>query len=146
MGRFGTDRTVTVDETGGSRHIGKGDMAMGVDMTWDEVGNRFGVDGSELCFSPNGPDVETVAVLRHDMGDGLDVEVQMFTGADEARDVAAFIETVGRETSDVSDERICRDVIGIDPEDAEAVRAYRDDIEAVRRVYGTWRETARSMV
>lgn len=115
-------------------------------MTWDEVGNRFGADGSELYFSPNGPDDETVAVLRHDMGDGLDVEVQMFTGADEARDVAAFLETVERETSDVSDERICRDVIGIDPEDAEAVGAYRDDIEAVRRTFGTWRETARSMV
>ena len=92
-------------------------------------------------FSPNGPEVPTVAVLRHDIDEGLDVEIQRNTSGDEARDARSFLDFVRAETSDAGDGRICRDILGIEP-DADNLEAYADEIEAVRRTYGRWNRTA----
>lgn len=111
------------------------------DFTWEDVERSFGEIGSELHFSPNGPEAPTVAVLSHDWGDGLVVEMQVPTSGDEARDAAAFIDAVARETEDTSDERMA-DVIGIDHNDPDMMAAYHGEMVTARSVYYAWGETA----
>lgn len=113
--------------------------------TWDDVEAAFRADGTELYFSPEGPQAPTVAAIRHDIDGSLDVEVQVPIAGDEARDVAAFIEAVSRETGDTSDERMAG-LVGIDPDDPELVEGYADEIAAARAIYDAWNATANAML
>lgn len=108
--------------------------------TWDDVEAAFRAEGTELYFSPEGPQAPTVAVIRHDIDEGLDVEFEVPISGDEARDVKHFVEAVARETEDTSDERMAG-LVGIDPDDAELVDGYHDEIVTARSIYRAWQAT-----